>query len=50
VRFLAASVEAGMQGLQGHHRMGGLQASPYNAAPVESVQALTAFMVTWQQR
>jgi phosphoserine aminotransferase len=39
-----------MLGLQKHHRMGGLQASLYNAAPVESGQALTAFMAPLQQQ
>jgi phosphoserine aminotransferase len=49
-RFLAASVQAGLVGLQGHRSVGGLRVSLYNAVSLASVQALVAFMQDFQQR
>jgi phosphoserine aminotransferase len=48
-RFVAESIEADLIGLKGHRSVGGIRASIYNAVPLESVQALTAFMTDFQQ-
>ena len=40
----------GLDGLKGHRSVGGLRASLYNALPVESVDALVAFMQEFQRR
>lgn len=42
--FLAQADKAGMKGLKGHRSTGGIRASLYNACPLESVEALVAFM------
>jgi phosphoserine aminotransferase len=49
-RFVAESVKADLIGLKGHRSVGGMRASIYNAVPLESVQALTAFMTDFRQR
>jgi phosphoserine aminotransferase len=49
-RFLAASVQAGMVGLQGHRSVGGMRVSLYNAVSLAAAQALVAFMQDFQQR
>jgi phosphoserine aminotransferase len=49
-RFVAESLAADLIGLQGHRSVGGIRASIYNAVPLESVQALTAFMTDFRQR
>jgi phosphoserine aminotransferase len=49
-RFVAESVKADLIGLKGHRSVGGIRASIYNAVPLESVQALTAFMTDFRQR
>jgi phosphoserine aminotransferase len=49
-RFLAASLQAGIIGLEGHRSVGGIRASLYNAVPLTAVQALVAFMRDFQQR
>ncbi|MFC5402817.1 3-phosphoserine/phosphohydroxythreonine transaminase [Cohnella soli] len=48
--FVKESEEKGFVGLKGHRSVGGLRASIYNAAPLESVKALTAFMRDFQSR
>jgi phosphoserine aminotransferase len=39
-----------MIGLKGHRSVGGLRASLYNALPLESAQALVAFMKEFQRK
>jgi len=48
--FLSESRAGGLLGLKGHRALGGLRASLYNAMPVDSVQALVAFMDDFRQR
>ncbi|WP_338543974.1 3-phosphoserine/phosphohydroxythreonine transaminase [Paenibacillus tundrae] len=48
-QFIKASEQEGFVGLKGHRSVGGLRASIYNAAPYESVKALTDFMTHFQQ-
>lgn len=48
-KFIKASEEEGFVGLKGHRSVGGLRASIYNAAPYESVKALTDFMSHFQK-
>jgi phosphoserine aminotransferase len=43
-RFIAASTQAGLDGLKGHRSVGGMRASIYNAFPQEGVDALVSFM------
>lgn len=43
-KFIAEAAEQGIIGIKGHRSVGGMRASIYNACPMESVQALTAFM------
>jgi len=47
--FLAASKAAGLLQLKGHKSVGGLRASIYNAMPLEGVQALVAFMRSFER-
>jgi len=42
------ATSAGLVGLKGHRIVGGLRASLYNAVPLESVQALVAFLDSYQ--
>jgi phosphoserine aminotransferase len=49
-RFVAASVQAGLVGLQGHRSVGGIRASLYNGVSLEAVQALVAFMQDFQRQ
>ncbi len=42
--FLQEAKEVGFIGLAGHRSVGGLRASIYNAVPLESCEALAAFM------
>ncbi|MFC4322161.1 3-phosphoserine/phosphohydroxythreonine transaminase [Litchfieldia salsa] len=42
--FLAQAKELGFVGLAGHRSIGGCRASIYNAVPIESCEALVAFM------
>jgi phosphoserine aminotransferase len=42
--FLKGAEERGFIGLAGHRSVGGCRASIYNALPVESAQALAAYM------
>ena len=48
-KFIKEATAQGMAGLKGHRSVGGLRASLYNAFPLEGVQALVAFMKTFQQ-
>lgn len=43
-QFLQEAQQEGFVGLKGHRSVGGLRASTYNAVPLESLQALSAFM------
>ncbi len=47
--FVAAARDAGLVGLKGHKRLGGLRASLYNALPDASVDALLTFMEDWRR-
>src|SRR5712691_1140788 len=49
-RFVAESPHAGLSGLAGHRRVGGIRASLYNAVSMEAVRALVAFMEDFQRR
>ena len=46
---VAASVAAGFRNLKGHKSVGGLRASIFNAMPMEGVEALTAFLRTYEK-
>lgn len=48
--FLAESAAAGLGGLKGHRSVGGIRASLYNGCPIESVEALVAFMREFAER
>ena len=48
--FLAESTAAGLGGLKGHRSVGGIRASLYNGCPIESVEALVAFMREFAER
>ncbi|MBD91189.1 MAG: 3-phosphoserine/phosphohydroxythreonine aminotransferase [Deltaproteobacteria bacterium] len=43
-RFVAEAAEAGLSGLKGHRKVGGLRASIYNAMPLSGVETLVEFM------
>ena len=42
--FVAKAMESGLGGLKGHRSVGGCRASIYNAATMESINALVEFM------
>lgn len=48
--FLAEAGDAGLGGLKGHRSVGGFRASIYNGCPIESVEALVAFMREFKER
>ncbi|NLP49948.1 3-phosphoserine/phosphohydroxythreonine transaminase [Bacillus sp. RO1] len=48
--FLTQAKEEGFVGLGGHRLVGGCRASIYNAVPLESCQALAAFMKSFQAK
>jgi len=48
--FLTESAAAGLGGLKGHRSVGGIRASLYNGCPIESVEALVAFMREFAER
>ena len=48
--FLAESEVAGLKTLAGHRSVGGMRASIYNAMPLEGVQALVDFMLSFEKR
>lgn len=43
-RFIQEALAAGLYGLKGHARLGGIRASIYNGMPEEGCEALAAFM------
>jgi phosphoserine aminotransferase len=49
-RFVAESTHAGLIGLAGHRRVGGIRASLYNAVSMQAVRTLVEFMEDFQQR
>ena len=49
-KCVAEGLEKGLVGLKGYRSIGGMRASIYNAMPVEGVQALTDFMVEFQEK
>lgn len=49
-KFLTEAKEAGFVGLNGHRSIGGCRASTYNAVPIEACQALSDFMIDFQQK
>jgi phosphoserine aminotransferase len=48
--FASEAKKHNMIGLKGHRSVGGLRASLYNALPLESAQALVAFMKEFQRK
>ncbi|CUX96276.1 Phosphoserine aminotransferase [Candidatus Gullanella endobia] len=48
--FLKESFTAGLHALKGHRTVGGMRASLYNAMPIEGVQALVDFMISFSHR
>ncbi len=48
-KFIAEASDADLLNLKGHRSVGGCRASIYNALPQESVEALAAFMQSFQQ-
>jgi phosphoserine aminotransferase len=48
-KFLDEAKKAGLIGLKGHRSVGGVRASLYNACPLESVDALVAFMDAFER-
>jgi phosphoserine aminotransferase len=49
-RFVAEALENGLGGLKGHRSVGGCRASIYNAASLQAVEDLVAFMKAFAQR
>ena len=49
-KFLAEAKVAGFVGLAGHRSIGGCRASIYNAAPIESCEALREFMLEFKAK
>jgi phosphoserine aminotransferase len=47
--FLSLAHERGLTQLKGHKSVGGMRASIYNAMPIEGVQALVDFMLTFEK-
>jgi len=48
-KFVAEATAAGFKNLKGHRTVGGMRASIYNAMPKEGVEALVAFMDTFEK-
>ncbi len=48
--FLAEADAAGLRNLKGHHSVGGMRASIYNAVPETAVDALIDFMADFEKR
>jgi len=48
--FVAEALAAGLSGLKGHRKVGGLRASIYNAMTLEGVERLVAFMDDFARR
>ena len=49
-QFAKEAEQQELSGLKGHRSVGGLRASLYNALPLESVEALAAFMAEFQRK
>lgn len=49
-QFAAEATTQGLDGLKGHRSVGGIRASIYNALPLESVEALVAFMKDFESK
>lgn len=48
--FASNATEAGLYGLLGHRKLGGLRASIYNAMPQEGIECLLQFMYEFEKR
>ena len=48
-KFVKEAKAAGLENLKGHHTVGGMRASIYNAMPKEGVEALVAFMKKFEE-
>ncbi len=48
-KFIQEAKAAGFENLKGHRSVGGMRASIYNAMPIEGVEALVAFMKTFEE-
>ncbi|MCP3876538.1 MAG: 3-phosphoserine/phosphohydroxythreonine transaminase [Desulfobacteraceae bacterium] len=48
-QFVAKAIDSGFGGLKGHRSVGGCRASIYNAATLESIQALVQFMEVFEK-
>ena len=48
-QFVAKAIENGFGGLKGHRSVGGCRASIYNAATMESINALVQFMASFEK-
>jgi phosphoserine aminotransferase len=48
-QFVADALKEGLGGLKGHRSVGGCRASIYNAATMESINALKAFMTSFEK-
>ena len=48
--FASEAKKLNMIGLKGHRSVGGMRASIYNALPIESAEALAAFMKEFQRK
>lgn len=48
-KFIKEAKNAGFENLKGHRSVGGMRASIYNAMPIEGVEALVAFMKTFEE-
>ncbi len=49
VKFVKQAMEKGLGGLKGHRSVGGCRASIYNATTIEGVEALVAFMASFEK-
>lgn len=49
-KFVKDASSEGLEGLKGHRSVGGCRASIYNAATLEAVRELTAFMAEFERR
>ena len=49
-QFLTEAKEAGFIGLIGHRSVGGCRASTYNSVPLDTCNALSEFMITFQTK
>ena len=49
-QFVQQALKNGLGGLKGHRSVGGCRASIYNAASLESVKALTDFMMSFENK